>query len=584
MHSDLRQQNQLQQQQLHALLDKGRFIWGFPRALESDYGQHLRKKVLQRVPMVGLTSIVFFVLFAIFDQYMLPANISSTTATVRIFIVCPVILIGCLWIFYKPPKFYLIPYGFTFLFSSLSVVWVIWLAHSHSVLLPYEGLMITMMYGFVVMGFPLLVACLLNAITLYVYVITEPFYYLSFHTYVNNVIFLVAMYLAGSVSAVILSYSQRSQFLQQTLLNLSEERARLDLEAKNRYLAVASHDLRQPLQAINMMAEQMCDQSSDPHVHKLQSAAHALSNMFDQLLDSSKINLDLMKIEHVPVDLTRILTQSIASSSVAYDAKNIKLIYDSEQHGNTGARQDQSNQYVWGDWAAIQRIINNLLQNALVHSGASQVTVSTEADAQSIHLIIKDNGRGILEKDKVHAFEEFNQLDTPNKDQGLGVGLSIVDKLSKAMGFQLTLNSNDGCEFMISMPVCQRPAELETERLHAPSILIVEDDAALAMQYGHWFKNWDWRSDIVHTLKDAYSYLNDKPEWVITDWNLPDGNGSEVLEAIQHLREQDPDYDPKILVISSNADLEHTLPNNIPFLIKPISAPRLRALLEGLNK
>ena len=260
MHSELRQQNQLQQQQLHALLDKGRFIWGFPRALESDYGQHLRKKVLQRVPMVGLTSIVFFVLFAIFDQYMLPANISSTTATVRIFIVCPVILIGCLWIYYKPPKFYLMPYGFTFLFSSLSVVWVIWLAHSHSVLLPYEGLMITMMYGFVVMGFPLLVACLLNAITLYVYVITEPFYYLSFHTYVNNVIFLVAMYLAGSVSAVILSYSQRSQFLQQTLLNLSEERARLDLEAKNRYLAVASHDLRQPLQAINMMAEQMCDQ------------------------------------------------------------------------------------------------------------------------------------------------------------------------------------------------------------------------------------------------------------------------------------------------------------------------------------
>lgn len=95
MHSDLRQQNQLQQQQLHALLDKGRFIWGFPKALELDYSQHLRKKVLQRIPMVGFTSIVFFLLFAIFDQYMLPENISSVTASARVFIVCPVILIGC---------------------------------------------------------------------------------------------------------------------------------------------------------------------------------------------------------------------------------------------------------------------------------------------------------------------------------------------------------------------------------------------------------------------------------------------------------------------------------------------------------
>ena len=584
MHSDLRQQNQLQQQKLHALLDKGRFIWGFPKALELDYSQHLRKKVLQRIPMVGFTSIVFFLLFAIFDQYMLPANISSVTASARVFIVCPVILIGCLWIYFKPPKYYLIPYGFTFLFGSLSVVWVIWLAHSHSVLLPYEGLMITMMYGFVVMGFPLLIACLLNAITLYVYVVTEPFYYLSFHTYVNNVIFLVAMYLAGSVSAVILSYSQRSQFLQQALLNLSEERARLDLEAKNRYLAVASHDLRQPLQAINMMTDQMCEQTNDEHLHKLQSAAHALSNMFDQLLDSSKINLDLMEIEHAPVDLTHIVKHSMASSSVAYEANHIELHWLDEQGKKITSDNEPDAQYVWGDYAAIQRIINNLLQNALVHSGASMVTLNTCVHDEFIDLIIKDNGRGILETDKAHAFEEFNQLNTQNKDQGLGVGLSIVDKLSKAMGFKLALNSINGCEFIITMPVCHKPPLDSSVSSTGLRILVVEDDASLAMQYDSWFKNWHWNCEVVNTVKGAEVYLDEKPQWVITDWNLPDGSGEDVLNCIETLKQQDSDYTPNIMVISSNTNLENRLPETCQYLEKPITAPRLRALLEGLGK
>lgn len=578
MFSELKESNLQQQQAINALLEKGRFIWGFPRALEAEYSQQIRKKIIQRIPMVGLTSMVFFMLFAVFDQYMLPPNISSVTASVRIFIVCPVIFFSCLWVYFKAPKYYLIPYGFTFLFGSLSVVWVIWLAHSHSVLLPYEGLMITMMYGFVVMGFPVLIACLLNAITLYVYVVTEPFYVLSFHTYVNNVIFLSAMYLAGFVSAVILSHSQRNQFLQQVLLNLSEERARFDLEAKNRYLAVASHDLRQPLQAINMMTDQMCEQSDDENLHKLKSAAHALRNMFDQLLDSSKINLDLMKIEHEAVDLTRMLKQSIASCSLAYEANHIELILFEEPEN-----QSQP-QYVWGDHAAIQRIINNLLQNALVHSGASRVTVSARAYDQFVDLIIKDNGRGILEEDKQHAFEEFMQLDTPNKDQGLGVGLSIVDKLSKAMGFKLCLKSDKGCEFIISMPVCHEHPVDEPEILQGPSILVVEDDRELAMQYENWFKNWHWNCEVVHTLQDAISALAEKPDWVITDWNLPDGSGKNVLEWIDDLKNQDSEYDPNILVISSNTHLQSILPENCRYLSKPVTAPRLRALLEGFDR
>lgn len=578
MFSELKESNLQQQKTINALLEKGRFIWGFPRVLEAEYSQQLRKKIIQRIPMVGLTSICFLILFAVLDQFMLPSQLAYTTAFVRILVVCPVIFVVCLWLYIKPPKFYLVLYSIAFLFVSLSAVWVIWFAHREGALLPYEGLMITIMYGFVILGLPLSLACLLNAIVLCAYIFTEPFYILSFNTYVNNVMFLSAMYLAGFVSALILSHSQRNQFLQQVLLNLSEERARFDLEAKNRYLAVASHDLRQPLQAINMMTDHMCEQSNDENLHKLKSAAHALRNMFDQLLDSSKINLDLMKIEHEAVDLMRILKESVTSFTLAYEANHIELILF-EEHEN----QPQT-QYVWGDYAAIQRIINNLLQNALVHSGASRVTVSTRAYDQFVDLVIKDNGRGILEADKQHAFEEFMQLDTPNKDQGLGVGLSIVDKLSKAMGFKLCLKSENGCEFIISIPVCNEHPVDDREILQGPSILVVEDDRELAMQYENWFKNWHWNCEVVNTLKAAKASLNDKPDWVITDWNLPDGSGKNVLEWIDDLKNLHSEYDPNILVISSNTHLQAILPENCRYLSKPVTASRLRALLEGFER
>lgn len=598
MLSELKEQNQLQQQALNSLLDKGRFVWGFPRALEMRYNLHIRKKILQRVPMVGLTCILFLLLFAGLDQFMLPPDIARITATARIFLVCPVVFFCCLWLYVKAPRFYLVPYSIAFMFASISIVWVIWLAHSHSIMLPYEGLIIAMMYGFVVMGLPLRYSCILNALVLIIYAISEPFYFLSYSTYVNNVMFLSAMYLAGFISALILSYSQRSQFLQQQLLNLSEEMARLDLESKNRYIAVASHDLRQPLQAINMMTDQLCKHSDEEKLHKLKAASNALSNMFDQLLDASKINLDLMEMHMEPVNLKCLLDQSVAAFSLPYKAKGIELNYE--------VSADEV--CVNGDHASIQRIINNLLQNALVHSNASAVWISTieihhqeirkkkrgrRAVKEQLHqlqLIIKDNGKGIAEEHKQKAFEEFNQLDSPNKDQGLGVGLSIVSKLIKAMGYKLELNGQSGCEFMITMPLCEKnaishPTQFGETVDPGKRILIIEDDQQQTDRYLAWFKSWQWQSALAETIEKGMSLLKDKPSWVITDWNLPDGKGESILQGLLEIQQQDPSYEPNVLVISSEEGLKEKLPKglNCQYLVKPVSASRLRAALHTVT-
>lgn len=568
MFDELKEHNQENQNEILALLQKGRLVLGFPHQLEEKYSQHIRKRILQRTPMIAITSISFLFIFAILDQFMLPKSMAIETAIVRTLVISPIIFIACFWLYIKPPRFYLLPYSFAFLSGSLSVVWVIWLAHSQGVLLPYEGLMITMMYGFVMMGLPVRWACGLNAITLVAYILTDSLYFLDITTYINNVMFLTSMYLAGLVSAAILSHTQRNQFLHQELLNLSEERAKLDLKAKNKYLAVASHDLRQPLQAINMMAEQLCseDTKESDRLLKLRSAATSLTNMFDQLLDSSRVNLDLIRIENEPVRLSILLDQIMSAYTVTYKNHNIDLNYQ---------RIDEC---VYGDYSAIQRIINNLLQNALVHSQATCVEVYALKDGEFLTIVIKDDGCGISEMDRSIAFEEFTKLNANSKDQGLGVGLSIVKKLVKAQGFDLQLRSESGCEFRVTMPICADQIVVEKTTLGA-SILIIEDDQSTSNKYANWFTLWGWEFNIVNNIKLAKAYLEEKPLYILTDWNLPDGIGQDIFNFIEGLKDQDINYNPSIIVVSSHEQLEKSFTLECEYLVKPITASRLRALL-----
>lgn len=564
MNSELKEKNKHQYQALNALLKKGRLTLGFPSELEKQYSKQVRKKILQRVPIVGLTSICFLILFAVLDQFMLPAPLAHTTAVVRTLVVCPIIFIFCLWMYLKPPKFYLLIYSIAFLFGSLSAVWVIWFAHKHGALLPYEGLMITIMYGFVIVGLPLFLACLLNSIVLCAYIFTEPFYILSFNTYVNNVMFLSAMYLAGFVSALILSQSQRSQFLQQALLNVSDERSRLDLEAKNRYLAVASHDLRQPLQAINMMSTQMCETSDDENLKKLNQASSALNNMFSQLLDASKINLDLMDVNIESIELSRFFEHIITPFQYAYKQQDMAL------------HCGDINYSVRSDYGALQRIVNNLLQNALVHSNATDVWVSAERQGTFLIIKIKDNGCGIKAQDQHAAFEEFTQLSDKKQNQGLGVGLSIVKKLTKALDHELHLYSDQGCEFTLRLPLCEAPKAQKTKR---NSVLIIEDDPMLLAQYESWFNKWGWQVHVANHVQQAFHLLEQRISLIVTDWNLTDGSGEEVLQHLNTMMQHNADYRPSVIVVSENTDLHNKLKLECEYLVKPITASRLRAVV-----
>ena len=548
------------QEVVNQLLESKNYRFRFPCQLEQQYKEHCRQRVRHRIPAVGISVVVFMLIFVVLDFYMLPIYLVQETIVVRIFLVVPMVVLVCSWLYFKMPKYYLIPYGFVFLLGSLSVVWIIWRAHSMGVLLPYEGLMIAMMYGFVVMGLPFFVSCFLNGLTVLAYATTEPFYYLSFPTYLNNVLFLGTMYLAGTVSAWILAYSQRGQYLQHELLNINEELAILNLQARNKYIAVASHDLRQPLKAIEMISEELVKDQHDERVEKIHLASRSLSNMFNQLLDVSRVQLDAISPEKHSLSLSEFLQGVVSPFQTTAQAKGIELHY-----------QDKD---IWvdSDFSALHRIVSNLIQNAINHSQCSDIWVNAYEWQDNVILEVKDNGIGISSSDWDRVFNEFTQINKQQDVTGLGVGLAIVKYLSEKLGHQLTFSSDNGCAFQLSIEKAVPPPKEMTQN----SVLLVEDDTSLMNQYTSWFTNWGWKVFSTDNVTAAINYLKERPSLVLTDWNLNEGTGKEVLEGIDHIK----NYDPRCMVITGNPDQLNDLNHDWDVYEKPMSASRLRACIE----
>lgn len=549
-----------EQEAVQKLLESDRMMCRFPSHLEHAYQTDCRHRVRHRLPVVGVSVVVFMLIFVFLDFYMLPLYLVQETFVLRVFVVVPLVIVVCSWLYFKMPKYYLLPYGLVFMVGSLSVVWIIWRAHSLGVLLPYEGLMITMMYGFVVMGLPFVMACTLNGITVLAYALTEPFYVLSFPTYLNNLLFLGAMYLAGMVSAWILSKSQRNQFLQQALLNIKEELALLSLQAKNRYIAVASHDLRQPLQSILMTSEELKKQKDDPTIERMYLASQSLSNMFDQLLDATRIQLDTVKIDKQPIALSSFFKAIVLPWQVSARNHGIEL------------HVANSSNWVLSDLSALQRIVNNLIQNAINHSQCRHIWVNAYEWQDSVVLEVKDDGTGIEIEEQASMFNEFTRGNGQSASTGLGVGLSIVKQLSEKLGHHLSLSSDQGCTFRLTLEKCEEINQSTSSK----TVLLVEDETDVLHSYRQWFENWGWHTFIAGSIEKAKHYLQEHPDVILTDWQLRDGEGGDLLTLVEGME----DYHPGCWVVSGNVDAITAAKPHWHILEKPMTASRLRASLQ----
>ncbi len=311
---------------------------------------------------------------------------------------------------------------------------------------------------------------------------------------------------------------------------------------KSRFLAAASHDLRQPLQTLSLLngllARRVKDKEALGLVERGGEALMAMSGMLNTLLDINQLEAGVVRPDVQDFPIADLLDP--LRTEFAYHAKAKGL----------GWRVPACRMTVRTDPRLLEQMVRNLLSNALKYTRKGRLLLGCRRRGDRLRIEVWDTGLGIPEAQLRAIFEEFHQIDNPARElsRGLGLGLAIVQRLGDLLGHTVDVRSREGRGSVFSIEVPLSPAGvLPSGRVAAPTpdapadrrgtILIVEDDPALreslalfSTENGH----------VTHTASDGEEAIRLvereglRPDLVIVDHNLPyDVSGLQVLARLQ---------------------------------------------------
>ena len=357
--------------------------------------------------------------------------------------------------------------------------------------------------------------------------------------------------------------------------------------AKTRFLAAASHDLRQPDQSLLLLTSALSGKLAEQAEAKalvghMETALDALRHLLDSLLDISKLEAGVIVPSHQPVCVADILRRLEGEYRLRADEKGIRL------------RILPTNLSVRTDPALLERLLRNLLENALRYTRQGGILIGCRRRGTLVHLQIVDTGIGIPPDHLDNIFQEFYQIGNPSRDRGrgLGLGLAIVRRLSQLLDHPVTVQSvaGKGSCFSVELPlvatlpkptVKDRPAMEQSGRGFA---VVIDDEALIRESLGFLIEAYGWRVLSVSSGDEALSKLNglaERPTLVIADYRLENGlSGLDAVRALQDVYGQDL----RSVILTGD-----TAPERIAeaqrsghvILHKPISATVLREVLAN---
>ncbi|TXT41549.1 MAG: integral membrane sensor hybrid histidine kinase [Comamonadaceae bacterium] len=370
------------------------------------------------------------------------------------------------------------------------------------------------------------------------------------------------------------------------------ESARLEAEAansaKSKFLAAASHDLRQPIHAQGLFLAVLARTELTPHQQVLLSNARAASadsrDMLNKLLDFSRIEAGVIEPNLQPVGLQSLLHK--IERDLAPQANEKDLVY----------RSRETHLSVRSDPVLLELILRNLVSNAIRYTERGGILVACRQRGDQVVLEVWDTGMGIAIEQQQAIFREFHQLGNPERDRskGLGLGLAIAERLTQSLGHRLSLVSTPqrGSVFRLALPLVDSTLSNQLEptahipvRLLNARVLVVDDDAAVCFGMLHLLRDWGCICVAAQSIEEALVIANEQAlDLLICDYRLRGHRtGSECIVALRALLGQDK---PALLVTGDTAPerLREAQGSGIPLLHKPVSPGQLyRRLVEILE-
>lgn len=363
------------------------------------------------------------------------------------------------------------------------------------------------------------------------------------------------------------------------------ERANL---AKSRFLAAASHDLRQPLHALGLflseLAQQPLDERSRQITGRLTASTEAMEGLLDSLLDISRLDAGVLTPERSVFDMRAKLEHIVAGQTSAAAARGLDL------------RLRCPPCWAVSDPLLFERIVANLLGNAIRYTPQGRVLVTCRRRGERLRVEVRDSGLGIAADDHQVIFQEFVQLGNAERarDKGLGLGLAIVRRLVDLLGHRLELRSAPGwgSVFAVELPAARPPEPVPGDRealalghFDGLQVALADDDALALAAMSSLLASWGCEVSSVHTADELLDAVANgrTPDILITDLRL--GGTTDGLALIAAVRSQAGRTElPAVLISGDTApdSLARIQATGVPMLHKPVRPARLRALMHRL--
>lgn len=362
------------------------------------------------------------------------------------------------------------------------------------------------------------------------------------------------------------------------------------VRAKNKFLAAASHDLRQPLHALGLflaVLERRITNNRDQEVlHKIRQSSESLNSLFNSLLDISRLDAGVVELSLETFLISELL---INIRDEFIQLGQIKSLQVSVEITNVVVHTDR---------ILLSRILRNLLQNAITYTEKGYVSVrSRELNGQLI-IDVSDTGPGIPESQHETIFSEYYQLNSElsQSSKGLGLGLAIVRKMAELLNVDIQLYSvvGKGSCFSVSVPLGQRNNVIDSDtpmqghHLAGLKVLVIDDEPDIRQALSLFLEAFKCHTICAESAEQAVQAIDTNqlhPDIMIVDYQLLRGNTGDA--AIEYIRDHYQRYIPAIIVTgdTSNERLLDARQTGYLLLHKPVDINELiKTLTQAMEE
>lgn len=498
----------------------------------------------------------------------------------------------------KPPKFWLYLYTFTAFLSGVS--WGVLLLQIINPVSGNEVLLLSFILTGMIAGALLPLSCYLPAYFSFSTPMLIPFA-INMFTFdgveFSSTGFLVITFLVSMLAFSILVNRNIIDSIKLRLnniklledLKIQKELADVANNDKSRFLMATSHDLRQPLYALDLYLGALRAELNYPKqvelLEKAKLSSTTLSDLLNALMDVSKLDSGGVHVNPDYFDLMSLLVGICIEYEQQAKEKGIEI------------KADLNEVVVNNDQVLVGRMIRNLVSNAVNHNENCCLTISTIVNNDQVRIDIRDSGKGIAQSELNNIFSEFYQLNNPERDRnkGLGLGLAIVKRLSDLLAIPISVESEvaKGTTFSLSLaaenrklPRMKSTKPVENLELAGLFIIVIDDEQTVRDATKMLLRSWGCevllgssQSELMATLsQDNYP----KPDLIISDYRLRDKqNGLDAVKAVQGY------FGVNIPVLIITGDSSEKIVSEIAasqygLVLKPISSETLREQIQTI--